>query len=101
MGWRRNYFSRRVAVVILWRGSPIGVRLTVSSSAPPQTGRIEPVRVVLQQFGDAGWIIAAKGALVDIAIISPCALILEFGIVRQPAPFTLTCITTLYNYAKL
>jgi hypothetical protein len=46
-----------VAVVILRRGSPIGVRLTMSSSAPPQTGRIEPVRV----FDDAGGIIAAKG----------------------------------------
>jgi hypothetical protein len=39
-----------VAVVILWRGSPIGVRLTMSSSALPQTRRIEPVRVILQSI---------------------------------------------------
>ena len=36
----------------------------MSSSAPPQTGRIEPARVVFG-FDDAGGIIAAKGAWVD------------------------------------
>ena len=39
----------------------MGVRLTMSSSAPPQTGRIEPVRIL----DDAGGIVAAKEALVD------------------------------------
>jgi len=39
----------------------------MSSSAPPQTGRIEPVRVL----DDAEGIIAAKGALVEGRIEAP------------------------------
>src|SRR5215471_12026130 len=45
MGSCRSFLSRRVAVVIFWRGSPMGVRLTMSSSAPPPR-RIEPVHIL-------------------------------------------------------
>src|ERR1700752_3302108 len=35
MGSWWSFCSRRSGVVILWRGSPIGVKLMMSSSAPP------------------------------------------------------------------
>src|SRR5450755_1984824 len=56
-----------VAVVALWLGQspPMGVRLTMSSSAPPQSCRIEPVRVATDIVDDAKRIIAAKNGRVE------------------------------------
>jgi len=56
-----------VAVETLWRGSPIGVKLMMSSSAPPPRADGACVRIVAStNLDDAERIVVAKYGPVDV-----------------------------------
>src|ERR1035437_3547853 len=65
MGSWRSFWSRRDVVVTLWRGSPIGVKLMMSSSAPPPRADRACTHLGFYSLHVAWNIVAAKGLSVD------------------------------------